>query len=124
MKNTLKSLAVLSALCAAGLLAAPGSAFAACSVGSGGSARCTGIIEYLVLDTTNAGTTVQVYPEGGTLNGLPCSFSGSSLPLPLNTDVRRAAYQTLLAAFLSGKTVRLTTTSAGACAITAVQLNP
>lgn len=111
----------LGALAVAGVVGAAAPAHAASC--SGSASTCTGAIE-LLYPSPQAD---QVYVDlEGAVSGLQCTpTSGKYFVLNLDTEVKKATWQLLLSAFLSGKTVTVrVTAAAGPCNIQYVTVAP
>jgi hypothetical protein len=88
------------------------------------SSQCTATIEQLYASPVDD----QVYLDlEGATSGLSCApAAGKYFVMALNTDTKRATWQLLVAAFLSGKTVtvRLNTVAGNQCNIQYVTVAP
>jgi hypothetical protein len=79
------------------------------------SNSCSGNLNLLYPST--AGDTVFIQPSGS-INALQCTTVNSKyVTLKLDTDLKRATWQLLLASFLSGKSVFLKLNTSGTCEI-------
>jgi hypothetical protein len=86
------------------------------------SKSCSGPLKLIYASPTE--DTVYVQPDGS-LGALTCSNDGKYLSMKVDTDTKRATWQLLLAAMLSGKSVLLrVNTDASLCTIQYVTMAP